>query len=181
MSVARMTIKGNGQLELNNVAFSRDGRIEAQCAPNATDFATKKVENGMILAVDNVAREVKLPTLAANELLALVYSAEVAYDERHDGLKDYFYGVDGAEFLPRLGYLSRGDKFTTNTVSYDSATYSDWAALASAVAAGSIYGGASVDGSIVLGTSAPTAGPVLKAVKAYTMPDGQNGIKFQVL
>ena len=30
--MAKMTIDGYGQVELNNVAFRRDGRIEAQCA-----------------------------------------------------------------------------------------------------------------------------------------------------
>ena len=54
--MARMIIDGYGQVELNNVAFRRDGRIEAQCKPDETDFSQAVVENGMLLAVDNVAR-----------------------------------------------------------------------------------------------------------------------------
>ena len=57
MAIKRLTIDGFGQVELNNVAFRRDGRIEAQCAPDTTDFATAKVENGMLLAVDNIKRK----------------------------------------------------------------------------------------------------------------------------
>ena len=38
MAFKRFTIDGYGQLELNNVAFRRDGRVEAQCALDATDF-----------------------------------------------------------------------------------------------------------------------------------------------
>ena len=53
MATKRLVISGYGQVELNNVAFRRDGRIEAQCAPNATDFANITVENGMLLAVDD--------------------------------------------------------------------------------------------------------------------------------
>lgn len=46
MAVTRYTIDGKGQIELNNVAFRRDGRIEAQCA------LTADAENGMVLAID---------------------------------------------------------------------------------------------------------------------------------
>ena len=31
MATKRLVISGYGQVELNNVAFRRDGRIEAQC------------------------------------------------------------------------------------------------------------------------------------------------------
>ena len=69
----RLTIDGYGQLELNQVAFRRDGRIEAQCKidPNLTE---DYVENGMLLAVDKAAGLVKYPTGAANELIGLNYS-----------------------------------------------------------------------------------------------------------
>ena len=64
MGVQRYVIDGFGQLELNQVAFPRDGRIEAQCALDATDFASIPAENGMLLAVDRVNRAVKLPKSA---------------------------------------------------------------------------------------------------------------------
>ena len=59
MAIKRFTIDGYGQLELNNVAFRRDGRIEAQSKLDDTDFATVPAENGMLLAVDEVNRVVK--------------------------------------------------------------------------------------------------------------------------
>ena len=40
MSLKRFVIDGFGQVELNQVAFRRDGRVAAQCKPNATDFAS---------------------------------------------------------------------------------------------------------------------------------------------
>ena len=61
--MARMVIDGYGQLELNQVAFRRDGRIEAQCALDATDFATDPAENGMLLCVDNATRTIKFSKL----------------------------------------------------------------------------------------------------------------------
>ena len=177
--MARLAIKGYGQVELNNAAFRRDGRIEAQCKPNASNFSNVKIENGMILAIDGKARELKLPAFPSDkpEVYGLVYSAETAYDPRHTGLKDYYYGVDGAEFLPRLGYLAVGDKFTTNCANYSS----DWATLKSALSAGALYGEVGTDGVIAISAAVPSQGPSLEVVKVYTMPDGQEGIQFKVV
>lgn len=92
MATQRLVIDGYGQVELNNVAFRRDGRIEAQCAPDPTDFKNIPVENGMILAVDAANRVVKLPVNDSLPL-ALVYSAEHMYDERTPGLKNFKLNV----------------------------------------------------------------------------------------
>ncbi len=182
MAIKRYVIDGFGQLEINNCAFRRDGRIEAQCAPNTTDFATAKVENGMLLAVDAVNREVKFSTDSVLPV-ALVYTAEHMYDERKDGLKDFaLNGTD--DFLPRLGYPAVGDKFTTNCLCYDSAVYANDSAVNSALEsckAAAVYGGKSSVGAIALSSTAPTVGPVLKVVEKTTMPDGQPAVKFQVL
>ena len=43
MANKRYVIDGYGQVELNNCAFRRDGRIEAQCAPDTTDFSTMSI------------------------------------------------------------------------------------------------------------------------------------------
>jgi len=186
MATTRLTIDGYGQIELNNVAFRRDGRIEAQCAPDSSAFASNKVENGMLLAVDNVTRTVTVPTDDSLPI-ALNYSTEHIYDERTPGLKNFaLNGTD--DFYPRLGYLAVGDKFTTNCVSYDSAVDSAWAtesafisALAS-YATTALYGGiGSDDGSILISASAPTQGPKLRVVAKTTMPDGTLGVKFQVI
>lgn len=184
MAIKRLTIDGYGQIELNNCAFRRDGRIEAQCKPNATDFSSDKLENGMILAVDNVAREVKYATDGSLPV-AINYSAEHMYDEREVGLKD-FYLTGKSGFLPRLGYLDVGDKFTTNCVCYDAAVDTAWtsesvfvSALA-ACASTALYGGISEKGAILVSATAPTIGPKLRVVEKTTMPDGTIGVKFQV-
>lgn len=177
----RIVCDGYGQLELNQVAFRRDGRIEAQCKLDTVDFsAVKPAENGMLLRIDSTARKVYLPDAATDKVL-LHYSTEHMYDERTPGLKN-FKLVPGT-FLPRLGYLATGDKFTTNTVSYPKGdTYADEAAFWTAVAAcGTIpmYGCPSTDGSIYVTTSATNA--VVRVVKADKMPDGQKAIKFIAL
>ena len=177
MSLKRLVIDGYGQVELNQVAFRRDGRVAAQCKPNATDFASKALENGMLLVVDEAKREVRLPGATEAEPVALVYSSEHMYDERKPGLKNFVNDT----FLPRLGYLSVGDRFTTNCISYDDGTYATETALKTAIAAAgttAVYGGISTDGSIKIVASKPPYGPVLQVRNEFTMPDGTYGVQF---
>jgi hypothetical protein len=184
MALARLTIDGYGQIEINNCAFRRDGRIEAQCAPDSAVFSNIMVENGMLLAVDNVARKVTLPT--DNSLpIALTYSAEHIYDERTPGLKNF--ALKGSEdFYPRLGYLAVGDKYTTNCISYDSAVDTGWtseSAFISALASYKevpLYAAPGSDGSHVVSATPATEGIVLRVIEKTTMPDGTLGVKFQV-
>ena len=181
MAFKRMTIDGFGQLELNNVAFRRDGRVEAQCALDATDFAAVPAENGMLLAVDKLNGVIKFATDDSLPI-AINYSAEHLYDERTLGLKDF--SLVPGEFYPRLGYLSVGETFTTNCIGYDDDEFDDDEDLDTAlkaIATTAVYGGISDEGAIALSATAPTDGPVLKVVKYTTMPDGQSAVKLQVL
>ena len=174
--MARLKIDGYGQLEMNNCAFPRDGRVEAQCKLDPDDFKDIPCENGMILAVDNVKRVVKLPK-NTDFPVAIVYSAEHLYDERKSGLKDFALTVNDGVY-PRLGYLSTGDKFTTNTI--ELGEYKDEDALKTAVDAGTVYGTTDASGAIKVQGTRPESLFVLKAIKNTTMPDGQYAIKFQV-
>ena len=66
--MARMVIDGYGQVELNNVAFRRDGRIEAQCALDTAAFGSQDVcENGMILRVDKANKKSSSATEKQNK------------------------------------------------------------------------------------------------------------------
>lgn len=181
MAFKRFVIDGYGQLELNNVAFRRDGRVEAQCALDDIDFASVPAENGMLLAVDRINRKVKFPKSAviATCPVALNYTAEHMYDERANALKDF--KLEKGSFYPRLGYLSVGDLFTTNCFGYDAAFADDDAVKAVDLSSTAVYGGISDEGAILLVKSAPSDGPVLKVVEKTTMPDGQFAFKFQVL
>lgn len=180
MGLTRFVIDGYGQLELNNVAFRRDGRVEAQCALDATDFASVPAENGMLLAVDRVNRTVKFFDSSDDTYpIALNYTTEHMYDERANALKDF--KLERGTFYPRLGFLSVGELFTTNCMGYDSDFADDDAVKNVDLKTTAVYGGISDEGAILLTKSAPSAGPVLKAVEKTTMPDGQFAIKFQVL
>ena len=163
---------GYGQIELNQCAFRRDGRIEAQCKIEGADY----VENGMILAIDNTKREVRYPA-AGDYMFGLNYTSEHMYDERLvGGLK--YYKTDKDSFLPRLGYLAVGDKFTTNTVIYD-----ETLTLTNAVYG---YVKAGDNGYIRLSATKPTDAiadaPLLRVIDAKaTMPNGAPAVKFQCI
>lgn len=163
---------GYGQIELNQCAFRRDGRIEAQCKIEGADY----VENGMILAIDNTKHEVRYPA-AGDYMFGLNYTSEHMYDERLvGGLK--YYKTDKDSFLPRLGYLAVGDKFTTNTVVYDDAA--DITTM--------VYGyvKAGDNGYIRLSATKPedaiADAPLLRVIDAKaTMPNGAPAVKFQCI
>ena len=163
---------GYGQIELNQCAFRRDGRIEAQCKIEGADY----VENGMILAIDNTKREVRYPA-AGDYMFGLNYTSEHMYDERLvGGLK--YYKTDKDSFLPRLGYLAVGDKFTTNTVVYD-----DTLTITNAVYG---YVKAGDNGYIRLSATKPgdaiADAPLLRVIDAKaTMPNGAPAVKFQCI
>ena len=154
-----------GQLELNQVAFRRDGRIIAQYQLGDVEYA----ENGMLLAVDHATKTINFPENNQTTGLALNYTTEHMYDERlAHGLKHFV--LKKGTFLPRLGLLATGDRFTTNTV--DCADYS-------AVKAGTYYGHASETGYITVNTDSTNA--VLQVIEVTTMPNGDPAIKFVVL
>lgn len=181
MAIQRLTIDGYGQIELNNCAFRRDGRIEAQCKPDETDFANAVIENGMLLAVDNVARVVKFATDGSLPV-ALVYTTEHMYDERKPGLKN-FYTAGKDDFYPRLGYLAVGDKYTTNCIAYNDTEFANDTAFKAALETldtTPLYAGICADGAHLVSATAPTAGPKIRVIKKFTMPDGQLGLKMQV-
>ena len=163
---------GYGQIELNQCAFRRDGRIEAQCKIEGADY----VENGMILAIDNTKHEVRYPA-ASDYMFGLNYTSEHMYDERLvGGLK--YYKTDKDSFLPRLGYLAVGDKFTTNTV-----VYADTLTLTNAVYG---YVKAGDNGYIRLSATKPedaiVGAPLLRVIDAKaTMPNGAPAVKFQCI
>lgn len=191
--MARMVIDGFGQVELNNVAFRRDGRIEAQCALDTAAFTTNMpCENGMILRVKKAEHKITFADAsAANQLYALNYTTEHMYDERRPGLKNFSLSAQknekGQDFYPRVGYLAAGDLWTTNCIDFgDYAAASSneagrLAAVASALASGEVYAAVGTEGAAVLTSAAPSVGPVIQVIKKTTMPDGQNAFQLQVL
>ena len=167
--MAHIEKTGYAQLELNNAAFRRSGRIEAQC--KIAD-GIEYLENGMLLAVNNAARQVEFVGEDNGHLpVALHYSSEHMYDNRANALMNF--KLEPGSFLPRLGYLGAGDKYTTNCVDYNGNLWE-------AIEAGTVlYAHAGADGYHLVNTTADKA--IAIVIGATTMPDGQKAVKFQAL
>ena len=170
----KLAKNGYGQLELNQVAFRRSGRVEAQC--KIAD-GIEYIENGMLLAVNNVNRTVEFAASGNTHPIALHYSTEHMYDERANALKDFRLEKDS--FLPRMGYLSAGDKYTTNTVAYDESKWASEDLFLKALGTKPLYAHVGTDGYHLVNETAANA--IAMAVAATTMPDGQNAVKFVAL
>lgn len=170
MAIVKISKDGYGQLEINNCAFRRDGREEAQCKLDASFEGVCEV--GTLLEVDAGARTVKYAT-ADSVLVGLHYSAEKDYEGK--GLKSF--ALDKTGPLPRVGYLAVGDKFTVNAACYNDADYTTLDALKGAYAGIS----ANVPGYWELSKAAPSKGVTAKVIEVTTMPDGQPGVKLQII
>lgn len=205
MSVKRYSIEGYSVLELNQVVFPTDGKIEAQCkldfykpaagtTPASGDFRKLSTDTtgticevGMLLAVDKANGLIKLPVANEPNPIGLNYTSEYIYNSYKKGLNKYamLQDVAGGDYLPRIGYLTVGDKFTTNCLAYDTDEFADDDAVDTALEAyktTAVYGGICENGAILLSATKPTVGPVLKVVKDYTLPDGiSHGVMFQVI
>ena len=173
MALKKLAKRGYGQLELNFAAFRRSGDIEAKCRIHKD---IPYIENGMLLAVDRANYTVGYPTGAEGEVIALNYTTEHMYDERKKALKDF--KLDNGTFLPRLGYIGRPDKFTTNTVCYEPTLegekdVTDFSTFK--------YGRPCTEGDckgyIELVTK-KDARCVVEVMEITTMPDGQKAVKF---
>ena len=133
----------------------------------------------MLLAVDRVNRKIKF---AVDDSLpvALNYTTEHMYDERHRSLKDFKLEI--GTFYPRMGFLSVGELFTSNCLCFDDAEFADNDAVMNVdIKKVALFGGISEVGAIKISKTKPEVGPVLKVVEKTTMPDGQFAFKFQVL
>lgn len=192
MALKKLIEIGYGQLELNLVSFPRTGNIVAQYKAGKTfteaEGEARYLENGMLLKVDGKNRCVDKADPASGNIYALNYSTEHMYDERQYRLADFKLNPTD-DFYPRLGYLSVGDKFTTNCVCYDTETSvaEAWETLKEEFKTKEIYGIASDKGYIALVIPGPEEAsdtpecPLLRVIEFTTMPDGQNAVKFEVV
>jgi hypothetical protein len=166
--MAKLFTENNPVVELNHVASVYTGQIKAQYEMTG-QLATDGAQQGMLLAVDDVAKTVAYPA-DENAYVYLHASEEQIYEE-HLGRESFKLN---APKLPRLYKLSVGDIFETNAV--DDADLAD-------VTAANIIGIPGIDGLIHLfdNTAASnTSTVVLNVVEEVTLPNGKPGIKFAV-
>ncbi len=165
---------GFGQVEPNHLSAPRNGHVYAQL-PMST--AVNILENGQFVKYDYANGECNFTGFGP---WMLVYNEEKLYDERKQAHKDWAMKKkeynDGV-MTPRVFLLEPGDIYTTNC--FEANTDDEAETTGVSVSVGD-YFTPGANGYLVAGTTA-SASPLLRVVKYYTMPDGQDGVKLQVV
>ena len=186
-------------LELNQVAFPKTGMVVSQ-TPLSEDFTlAAPCENGMWVVGDKAAGVIAAPAAATDKPIGIVYTTEKEYDIFHYGLQTFGRKIAGD--YPRVGLLGIGDTVTTNCLQYDDTEFK-------AVTTGEDQKTAeealfdalkAIDTTplyVVPGVAAttnvekavpqivktkPNSGIYAKVVKFYTVPNGEPGVKYQII
>lgn len=203
---------GYGQIEPNQVWFTRAGMVEAQCALDDEKFSDSKVsatatsaegkivaQNGAFLMVDKANQIVTIPNEEMSKAgypMGINYSSEKIYDTSAPQRRNFCLTTN--DWMPRIGYVQPGMRFTTNTVQWDETTYSSYTTTDDSYdfyneikdtldegTSDPIYAvvTADSDGELVIGADPANAlGNVYtQVVKAYTNADKTCSFMFQVI
>ena len=131
-----------GQIEPNQVWFDRAGMVEAQCKLSTDDFSDVQVapltayvapagqtpatkidaQNGAFLMVNKAKYRAEIPTKAGANSgfpIGINYSTEKLYNQFAPQRRNFFLTTN--DWMPRIGYVERGMRITTNTVQWDEA------------------------------------------------------------
>lgn len=206
MAIKFFDCKGYGQIEPNQVWFTRAGMVEAQCALDPEKFAAhfpmtaeeveaNKIygENGAFFIVDKANKIVTVPTKKLSDKgfpMGINYSTERIYNQFTPGRRN-FCMICG-EYLPRIGYTDVGMRITTNAVGWDTTKYAQetskefYDAVKKDIADKKDVYAYVVEGSngkLVIGADVADAlGNVYaQVVKAYTNADGTLSFMFQFI
>ena len=206
MAIKFFDCKGYGQIEPNQVSFTRDGRIEAQCELDPAVFASHfpmtddEAEAGMIYgengSFDVVDKANKIVTVPTKELsdkgfpMGICYSSEMIHNQFTPGRRNYCM-IHG-EYLPRLGYTEVGERLTLNGVAWDDTAYAVetskelYDAVKADLAEGTDVYAYVVEGSkgkLVIGAKVTDAlcEVYAQVVKCYTNADGSLAFMFQMV
>jgi len=176
-------------LELNQVAFPKTGMVVSQ-TPLSEDFTIDApCENGMWVVGDKAAGVIAAPAAATDKPIGIVYTAEKEYDDYHYGLARFGRKIAGD--YPRVGLLGIGDTVTTNCLQYDESDFATEADLFDALNAINttplyVVPGVAAATNVAKAVpqivkTAPNSGIYAKIVKFYTVPNGEAGVKYQVI
>ena len=188
MALKRFPLEQYATLELNQVAFPKTGMVVSQTPLDASFTKDAPCENGMWVVADKAAGVIKAPANVTDKLIGIVYTTEKEYDIFHYGLKTFGRKVAGD--YPRVGILSAGDTVTTNCLQYNTDNFANDAALdtylkgdltAAATAAYVIVKAGSAIPEIVKALPQNYAGAYGRVVKYYTVPNGEKGVKYQMV
>ena len=189
MAMNRFPCEQYASLELNQVAFPKTGMVVSQTPLGAAFTKEAPCENGMWVVADKAAGEITAPAAATDKPIGIVYTTEKEYDVFHYGLKTFGRKIAGD--YPRVGLFGIGDTVTTNCLQYSTEDFADDDALFTALEAidtTPLYVIPGVAGTTVaekavpqITASEPDSGIYAKVVKFYTVPNGEKGVKYQII
>ena len=189
-------------LELNQVAFPKTGMVVSQTPLGAEFTPEAPCENGMWVVADKAAGVIASPAAATDKPIGIVYTTEKEYDVFHYGLQTFGRKIAGD--YPRVGILGIGDTVTTNCLQYDDTT--DFPAVTTTgsektsdeVLDSYLSGDLTntnkayviIPASTTLSKAIPQivktlpngyTGAYGRIVKYYTVPNGEKGVKYQIV
>lgn len=197
----RFPLQEYASLELNQVAFPQTGMVVSQTPLGAAFTKDAPCENGMWVVADKAAGAINPPAAATDKPIGIVYTAEKEYDLFHYGLKTFGRKVAGD--YPRVGILGVGDTVTTNCLQYDDTT--DFPAVTTTgsektsdeVLDEYLRGDLTTNKAYVIIPSGQNdvksiprivktlpngyTGIYGRIVKYYTVPNGEKGVKYQII
>lgn len=179
MAIVRFACEKYASLEMNRAAYLKNGLVVSQTPLGEAFTEAAPCENGMWVCADKAAGAINAPA-AVTDIIGIVYTTEKEYSIESAGLKN-FCQVAGE--YPRVGVLQKGDTFTSNCFQYDTSVFADEAAIKTAVDAGTpVYVVPTVGaGAPTLVKAKPASGTYATVVKYYTMPNGEAGIKYNIV
>lgn len=189
----RFPLEQYASLELNQVAFSKTGMVVSQTPLGSEFTAAAPCENGMWVLADKAVGTIGSAAAVTDTPIGIVYTAEKEYDDAHYGLKTFGRKIAGD--YPRVGILGLGDTVTTNCLQYDETEFAAVTTSGSEKTSDEVLFDALkacdttpvyvclVAGSPVpkLTGTKPNAGIYGKVTKFYTVPNGEKGVKYQIV
>ena len=200
MAMTRFPLEQYATLELNQVAFPKTGMVVSQTPLGSAFTKDAPCENGMWVVADKAAGAINAPAAATDKPIGIVYTAEKEYDDYHYGLKTFGRKVAGD--YPRVGILGVGDTVTTNCLQYDDSVFQAVTTPGSEKTSAEVLDAylSALDNSnkayvvisakngakagvpeIVKTLPVNYAGIYGRIVKYYTVPNGEKGVKYQII
>lgn len=200
MALKRFPLEQYASLELNQVAFPKTGMVVSQTPLGSAFTEQAPCENGMWVVADKAAGVIAAPAAATDKPIGIVYTAEKEYDMMHYGLKTFGRKIAGD--YPRVGILGVGDTVTTNCLQYDDSVFQAVTTSGSEKTSAEVldaYLSALDDTNkayVVISTKSGAKAGVPEIVKTlpngytgiygrivkyYTVPNGEKGVKYQII
>lgn len=201
MSMKRFPCEQYASLELNQVAFPKTGMVVSQTPLGDAFTASAPCENGMWVVADKAVGKINAPAAVTDAPIGIVYTTEKEYDIMHYGLKTFGRKVAGD--YPRVGILGVGDTVTTNCAQYDDSVFEAVTTPGSEKSSDEVLDEylsgdltntnkayVVIPATTTLSKAIPQivkslpggyTGAYGRIVKYYTVPNGEKGIKYQMI